>query len=228
MKNTITLIAVFLLIGTINIFGQQPVEYSSAVPLNPGNSSYYLTKDSYEQVVSFYERIYGRPDHVSTQEGPDRNATFFYKEITFEPLGIHISEMQGNSRAVVRVFSELKGLIVRNALDQSQYNEIENIYMHLKDHYYANDSDEAIFDKYYKVLGEGGIGAVDKEETMKKAQELMMSGKMTEGLELLEKMKESMIDGVSFSGSPEAINSWVECLEEMDEKKYPVLIKIDR
>lgn len=228
MKKTTFLFTVFIAAITTNGLAQQPVEYPGAVPEYPENTSYYLTKDSYEKVRAFYVNTYGAPDYEKTETNSKRTATFYYKETFVESMGILLNEKRGNNRTVVQVFSELKGLIVREILTQARYDEIEKKYMHLKDYYYVDGEDEAIYKEYHKMLGAGGTEAMNNEETMAKAQELIMAGKIQEGTALLERMRDSMIDNIEYAGSEKAVDSWIECLEELSAIKYPVLIRIDR
>jgi len=65
------------------------------------------------------------------------------------------------------------------------------------------------------------------EEITKQAQQLLMQGKMQEGRELLERLQNTMTGHLEFSGSTEVVDDWIECLEEMDACKFPVLIRID-
>ncbi len=101
------------------------------------------------------------------------------------------------------------------------------MYRHLQD-YYIDGEDEAIYDKYHKMLGAGGTEALNTEETMAKAQELIMAGKIQEGTALLESMRDGMVANMEYAGSEKAIDSWINCLGEMNAVKYPVRIRIDR
>ncbi|MFW6277067.1 MAG: hypothetical protein ACOC1J_00240 [Prolixibacteraceae bacterium] len=80
----------------------------------------------------------------------------------------------------------------------------------------------------HKMPGAGGTEAMDKEETMAKAQELIMAGKIQEGTALLENLRDGMTESIEYAGSEKAVDSWIECLEEMNAVKYPVRISIDR
>lgn len=228
MKKSTFLSIVFSTLTAVYASGQQPVEYPGAVAQFPESRNYYLTKDSYEKVKAFYVNTYGAPDHESAENETKRAATFFYEETIFEPRGIHLAEKKGNSRAVVHVFSELKGLIVRDILTQTRYDEIEGKYRHLQDYYYVRGEDEATYKKYHKMLGAGGTEALDKEETMAKAQKLIMAGKVQEGTALLENLRDGMTASMEYADSEKAIDSWIDCLEELDAAKYPVRIGIDR
>lgn len=228
MKKSTLLPIIFSTIITAYAQGQQPVEYPGTVAKNPGYTSYYLTKDSYEKVKAFYVNTYGAPDYENTETNSKRTATFFYKETIIEPMGVHLNEKKGNNRTVVRVFSELKGLIIREILTQARYNEIEEKYMHLKDYYYVRGEDEIIYEKYHQMLGAGGTEALNKEETMAKAQELIMAGKIQEGTALLESFRDGMIENMEYANSEKAIDSWIDCLEELNTAKYQVSITIDR
>jgi hypothetical protein len=227
MKKSTFLTIVFSTLTAVYAAGQQPVEYPGAVAQIQESRDYYLTKDSYDDVKAFYVNKYGASHHESNADGTKRAATFFYEKTNFEPRGIHLSERNGNSRAVVRVFSELKGLIVRDILTQTKYDEIEKKYRHLQNYYYVQGEDEAIYKEYHKILGAGGTEALDKEETMAKAQELIMAGKIQEGTALLENLRDGMTDSMEYAGSEKAVDSWIDCLEEFNAVKYPVQIRID-
>lgn len=125
----------------------------------------------------------------------------------------------------------------REILSEARYQEIEGKYRHLKDYFYTYEDyangrtirqDKAIFQKYHKILALGGTEAVDKEEIMAQAQELMMSGRIEEGTILIEQMNNSMVASMEYACSPEVVDSWIECLEEMDACKFAVIIRIDR
>lgn len=228
MKNPLLLLFVFLIAGPAHILCQEPVEYPGALNLSPEKNTQYLTRDSYEKVREFYVGIYDAPHHENKQGEAGKYATFFYEETRYEPRGIHVNDRRGNSKAVENVFSELDDLLAMNILDQERYDEIENKYIYLEDYYYRGNEDEDVFNKYYKDLGLGGTEAVDQEKIMAEVQKLMMEGKIQEATALMEDMKESMVSSMEYAGSPEAIDSWIECLEEIGSLKYPVMIRIDR
>lgn len=228
MKKSLLLLSVFLIAGPAHILCQEPVEYPGAVNINPVNNNRYLTHDSYEKVREFYVGVYGAPHHENTQGETGKTATFFYEETNYEPRGIHLNDRRGNSKAVKNVFSELEDLVAMNILDQERYDEIEKKYIYLEDYYYRGNEDEDVFNKYYKDLGLGGTEAADQDKIMAEVQKLMMEGKIQEATTMMEDMKESMVSSMEYAGSPEAIDSWIECLEEIDRLKYPVMIRIDR
>jgi len=101
-------------------------------------------------------------------------------------------------------------------------------YRHLQNYYYVQGEDEAIYKEYHKILGAGGTEAMNKEETMAKAQELIMAGKVQEGTALLENLRDGMTDSMEYAGSEKAVDSWIDCLEEINAVKYTVQIRIDR
>jgi hypothetical protein len=228
MKKPTLLLIIFSALTAVYANAQQPVEYSGAEAQFPESRNYFLTKDSYEKVKAFYVNKYGNPDHESNKDETERSATFFYEETIFEPRGIHLSEKMGNSRSVVHVFSELKGLIVREVLTRTRYDEIEKKYRHLQNYYYVRGEDETIYKKYYKMLGASGTEAMNTEETLAKAQKLIMAGKIEEGKALLEGMRDGMTVNMEYAGSEKAIDSWIDCLEKLEAAKYPVQIRIDR
>jgi len=236
MKKGTFLLAVFFLTSTPAILSQKPVIYPGAMAQRPG-SNYFLTTDSYEKVRAFYAGIYGEPDHET-----EKTATFFYEETIFEPAGIHLYSKSPGSKGATRVFTALCRLKERGqaegkeVLSRQRYDEIVRNYEHLKDHYYLYKEDErgkfvpedeTIYLKYNRKLDASAIENMNVEEITQKAQQLLMQGKMQEGRELLEQRQNSMSGHLEFSGSTEAVDEWIECLEEMDACKFPVLIRID-
>ncbi len=228
MKKSLLLLAVFIIAGPAHVFCQEPVDYPGAVKKMPGSNQVYLTRDSYEKVKEFYVGVYGAPDYENKQDESQKYATFFWEETIYEPRAVKINDRKGNSKAVKDVFSKLKGLIQMNILDESRYDEIEKKYIHLKDYYYLQGEDENVYKKYNKKLGAGGTEAVNNDEIMAEAQKLIMAGKVQEATAMMEDMKKSMTDSMDHAGSPEAIDSWIECLEEISQLKYPVMINIQR
>lgn len=236
MKKGTFLLAVFFLAATPSVFGQEPVLYPGALVQRPG-FNYYVTTDSYEKVRAFYAGIYGEPNHQT-----EKTATFFYEETIFEPAGIHLYSKSPGSKGATRVFTALCRLKERGkaegkeVLSRQRYDEIVRKYEHLKNHYYlyAEDErgnflpeDEIIYLKYNRKLDAGAIEDMNVEEITQKAQQLLMQGKIEEGREMLERLQSSMTGHLEFSGSTEVVDEWIECLEEIDACKFPIIIRID-
>lgn len=219
------------------VCSEGPVVFPGSIAERPG-SNRYLTADNYGQVREYYMGIYGSPHHEGKQ-----NATFFYEETIFEPRGVHLNHLRADSKGADRVFAQLKRLVLmsetegKEILSEARYKEIEHQYRPLKDYYYAYEEDEsgryvpmdeAIFRKYHKTLGLGGMEAFDKEEIMAEAQELIMSGKVEEGTALLEQMRNQVVEDIEYASSPEAVDLWIKCLEEINACKFGVMVRIDR
>lgn len=124
----------------------------------------------------------------------------------------------------------------KEILSRQRYDETIRNYEYLEDHYflYTEDErgnfvpeDEFIYRKYNKKLDAGAIEDMNVEEITQKAQQLLMQGKIEEGREMLERLQSSMTGHLEFSGSAEVVDEWLECLDEMDACKFPVLIRID-
>lgn len=228
MRKPLLLLTVFIIAAQANVFCQEPVEYPGAVMRIPGNNRQYLSHDSYEKIKEFYVGVYGEPDNVNKQDLAERYATFFWEETIYEPRAVHVLHRQGDSKAVKNVFSKLKGLIEMDILDENRYYEIEKKYIHLVNYYYLLDKDEDVYKKYNKKLGAGGTEAVNNKEIMAEAQKLLMAGKVQEGMAMMEDMKKEITDSIEHAKSPAAIDSWIECLEEISLLKYPIMIMIGR
>ncbi len=61
---------------------------------------------------------------------------------------------------------------------------------------------------------------------MEKAQELVMQGKTEEGTELLRKASENMQKGLEMGTSADAVDIWIECLDELASVAYPIEIRL--
>ncbi len=236
MRNYLLLL-IFIIASPASVCSQKPATYPGSIEERPG-SNRYLTKDSYEKVKEYYVRIYGDPDYET-----EHNATFFYEDVIHEPRGIHINDGNPDSKGVKQVLSQLKLLVERGDLEgrvilsEARYKEIENEYRHLQDYFYAYEEDasgryiredEAIFKKYNKKSGHGGTEAHNNEELMKQAQDLIMAGKIEEGTALMKQIKNTMAKDMEHAGSPGAVDSWINCLEEINACKYGVTIRLDR
>jgi hypothetical protein len=237
MKKSNLFLPCFVVLFTSHAICQEPVVYPDAIPKRTGSNTEYLTMEPFNKVRAYYVNFYGSPDYEETHKESGANAQFLYEDTIFEPRGIYLTEKSGNARAVNRVFSELKGLMARGVLEEAEYNVIEKKYIHLKDYYYLHtpdergkliSADEAIYGKYFRKLGAGGTEAHNIHETMAEAQALIMSGKIEEGKALMENMKKLMIGGIEHARSPQAVESWIECLEEINACKFPVKININR
>lgn len=233
MKKQALIIAIFALF-TASVFGLQPIEYPGALPLTDG-SNHYITNDSYDKVFNFYTEVYGNPDNEGLTTDSKR-AAFFVSDKNWreqhswklDPPGVQISELQGNSQAVSRVFWALEGLIERDLLTKKKYDEIEGRYIGLKYHYYKPGEDQAIQKRYEQKLLEGGDPVAIQEQTMARMQELVMAGRFQEATALAEKMKDGILENVEMANSEKAVDEWVKCLEEIKAISHPVLITISQ
>jgi len=231
MKKTTLIFAVLAAISA-NLISQQVVVYPGAVA-QTDETTFYLSKDAYDKVFDFYAGTYGNPDNQSITDDSKRSAFFVsdknWKEQQswkLDPPGVLITELQGNSKAVARVFWALDGLIERGFLTKERYDEIESQYIGLKDHYFKPGEDQAIQKKYEQKLLEGGDPVAIQEQVMARVQELIMSGNFQEATAMAEKMKDEIMENLEMANSEQAVDEWIKCLEEIKAISYPVIISI--
>ena len=236
MKKAHIILLFFPVVFIVTTHGQErPTIFPGAVPQWESNEDYFLTNEDYESVISYYTKEKGAPRHEDDSGEKGRSAWFLYIEMLPDDGGLYVSEKKGNSRGAERVFSQLQSLVVRGHASQEQVNEIEQKYGYLKQYYFVyrkNERgkdvpyDEIIFSKHDKKLGLGGTEVVDMDEVMQKAQQLMSEGKTQEGLALIKQANEDIISGMNTANSAEAVDLWIECLEEIAANAYPVQLAI--
>lgn len=225
---------------------QTPTVYPGAVPMTQGDenknitrdeyaSFRYLTRDDYSKVRVYYANENKEP---LFEQNSERGKTAFFSYIRRMPddAGVSVLEKQGRSRIPSRVFSNLHGLTVQGVLSKEKAVDIENMYNYLESCYFVQHEespgdlsgmDEIIFRKYEEKLGLGGSGSVSQQEAMEKAQELISSGRVKEGVELLESFQEQQISRLETATGSEAADIWIECLEEIASHAYTIAININ-
>ncbi|TVR74270.1 MAG: hypothetical protein EA408_03125 [Marinilabiliales bacterium] len=197
--------------------------------------SVYYTKDSYQDVRSYYVSEIGEP-RMEEDDGDRGKSSFFsYQRRMPEDIGVRISGRQGRSRVPSRIFNSLNGLAVQGVIPESRVNEIREKYSYLERCYFVSEKDESgklvaadelIYKRYEEKIGAGGVESESSEEVMERAQQLMAQGRMQEATELLKKMQEGQLAGAELATSPRAAEMWVECLEELAASAYDVSITI--
>ncbi|MFP4367320.1 MAG: hypothetical protein ACLFQA_09530 [Bacteroidales bacterium] len=224
-----------------------PTVYPGAVPMTTGDehrnmnreeyaSFRYLSRDDFSKVCAYYANENKEPFSEQNDGVRGRSAFFSYIRRMPDDSGVAVHEMQGRSGIPSRIFSNLQGLTVQGALDKETVVEIEKKYNYLKSCYFVLHEenpgsfagmDEIIFRKYEEKLGLGGSESLSQQDLMKKAQELISSGRVQEGVELLESFQKQQISRLETSISSEAADIWIECLEEIASHAYTVIININ-
>ncbi len=78
-----------------------------------------------------------------------------------------------------------------------------------------------------KYLHKTGLGEFESmDEIMERAKELMMQGRTQEGAELMRKASENMQKGLEKGTSADAVDIWIECLDELASVAYPIEIRL--
>jgi hypothetical protein len=209
-----------------------PTVFPGAIRMYPENDKQFLTMAGFSVVRSYYAGEKNNPGTVEHHEGNGKTAFIVYVRQLPDDLGVHIYEKQGNCRTVNHIISRMQYLVVKGVLTEAEKDGIAAKYKYLEKYYFMHVEDEGgkivpeneiIFRKYDRKLGAGGTGTMDNE-AMINAQKLINSGRMQEGVELMKQAREEMISGIQVAGSRQAVELWIECLEEIASRAFPVRI----
>ncbi len=223
-----------------------PTMYPGAVPLtaedenrNRTREGYatfsYLTRDNYSNVRSYYVNENAEPRYEQDEGDGSKSAFFSYLRRMPEDVGVTVSKRQGRSRVPSRIFSKLEGLVFHGIITKDRLSELERKYSYLEGFYFVNKKDEsgkvmsvdeAIYNKYEKKIASGGSEDIDQEAMMEKAAQLINSGRIQEGAELMKRAVNQQLVGAELALSPEVVDIWIECLDEIASNAYTILIHI--
>ncbi len=232
MRKTLLILIAFNYLSLVKSDCQEPSVYPGAAKQYLEGNHTFLTRDSYEKVKDYYQKEIGKNARDDTR-GPGLSCSFVYVPRKPDPDAVFITWHRGRSLATNSVFSELGKLIYGGVLSQDRYDEIHDQYGYLSRCYYVQvkdengeitTRDEMIYQKYLHKTGLGQFESMD--EVMKKAQELIMQGRTQEGTELLKKATENMQKGLEKGTSADAVDIWIECLEELASVAYPIEIRL--
>jgi hypothetical protein len=232
MRKILLTLIVFNFLSPFKSDCQEPSVYPGAAKKFLEGKYTFLTRDSYEKVKDYYQKEIGRNPREDTR-GPGLSCSFVYVPRMPDPDAVFITLHRGRSRATNSVFSELGKLIYGGVLSQVRYDEIHDQYGYLSRCYYVQvkdengentTRDEMIYQKYLHKTGLGQFESID--EVMEKAQQLMMQGRTQEGTELLRKATENMQKGLDKGTSADAVDIWIECLDELASGAYPIEIHL--
>ncbi|TCO10733.1 hypothetical protein EV194_101365 [Natronoflexus pectinivorans] len=231
----IKLTVLFLAIVTTASSQKQPSTYPGSVFKYPNQKNTLLSMDSYEKVKSFYADEVGPP---RTEEGNPSSgyfAFFLYQKSLPDDLGVSVSSGRGRSNVIGDIFSRLKGFEVQGIITNNQLIEIERKYRYLRNCYFVYIEDEKgvltsedrlIFRKYENTTGLGWSEPENQNEIMQQIEALMSAGRISEGMELAQKMKDDIEKGIELRSSNEAVKMWTNCLDEISAKAYRTMIII--
>jgi hypothetical protein len=220
--------------------------YKPIAPLYPGSvqtgssEGYFLSKDSYEKVKTFYLKDKGQPKSEITGEAKDKHAFYVYytspecpKMGSFD-LGVNISTNSGNERAIEYVFERFQEGVFKQMITQREYDDIVKKYGYLKNLYYQydanvrNTSAMAIYKKYDKMIKDNIEGqGQNLEEMSMQVQRLMAEGKMQEVAELMKQMQSATGALATDMTSGDEYELWKKCIEEIEKNAYTTQIRID-
>lgn len=195
----------------------------------------YLTRDDFSKVRAYYVNENAEPRSQQDEGDTGKSAFFSYVRRMPDDVGVTVSERQGRSRVLSRILSKLEGLVLHGRITNDRVNEVKQKYSYLKDCYFVekeDDSgeimsiDEVIYNKYEKKIAYGGNEEIDQDEMIEKATELINSGKVQEGAELMKMAMDQQLAGAELALSPEVVDIWIECLEELASNAYTTLIHI--
>ncbi|MFO7876880.1 MAG: hypothetical protein R6U55_09910 [Desulfovermiculus sp.] len=229
MNKIIWVVSVCLAVFTAQIYAQKPAVYPGAVPAHPERTDQFLVRDSYESVKDYYLNKEGIPREENiTEETGQKSIFFVFIDRMPDPAGVSVEKMKGASRWVKMIFGKLEKCVEQDFLSEEDLQEIKDQYGDLQNYYYLTTEDgrvdEVIYKKYRAMISSGGNAA----DLATKAQELMMAGKIDEAKKLLEQAESSAMKSMNLANSPEVVDEWIKCLEEIadsEEYTYPVSIR---
>lgn len=242
MKKIFVITTVFLI--SIISYGQST--YRPIGPVYPGSvqlgssEGYFLSKNNYEIVKTFYVNDNGQPKSEAIGEANDKQAFFVYyttpecpKMGSFD-YGITIRTNSGNERAIEYIFEKFHEGVLKQLVTQKEYDDIVNNHKYLKKMYYQydanirNSSAMAIYRKYDKMIKDNIEGqGQNLEEMSMKAQRLMAEGKMQELAELMKQMQNATGAMAADMTSGDEYELWKKCLEEIQNIAYKTQIYIE-
>jgi hypothetical protein len=240
MRTTHVILCLFLAMICTQALSQRtsayPSIYPGAVRQFESNQHELLSKDSYEKVRAFYAREKGGPTTERNVGEKGKSAWFKYMDYLPDDLGLNLLyATTQRSNALNNVFRRLEEFVQRDVIDRAKFDEIKKQYEYLHHYFYVQSAledgrkrfmDEIIYRKYSDKMSGEGLQQKTMEEYMAEIQQLMMEGKMQEGRELAEKMRDVQMDGLEKMSGPEGVEVWVECLKEIEKNAYPVKIQI--
>jgi hypothetical protein len=225
---------------------QSPTLYPGSVPMtaedenrNHTREQYasfrYLTREGYEKVRTYYVKENREPRSESI-DGESRTAFFSYLRRMPDDAGVYVAKMGGRSRVPNRIFTTLGNLGAAGIIPPERAEEVENKYGYLAGCYFTMGKDErenvltmdeVIYRKYEGKMGmASSVETMNQQQVMEKVQELMNSGRMQEGMELMKKFTEQQIAETQVAISPQVVDIWIECLEEIAANAYTVMIHV--
>ena len=240
MRTTHVIFFLFLALICTNALSQKTSAYPSIYPGSvrkyETNRHVFLSKDSYEKVRAFYVREKGSPNSENKVGEKGINAWFKYMDYLPDDLGLSLQYATiPRSNAVNNVFRNLEGFVMRDVITREKMDEIKKKYEYLHHSFYVQGElddgrkmlmDEIIYRKYNDKMDGESMQKKTMEEYMAEIQELMMAGRMQEGRELAEKIRDVQMEGMDKITGPEGVEIWVDCLKEIAENAYTVQISI--
>jgi hypothetical protein len=246
-KNRISITLLLAALFTGALCQQAPTIYPGAVPLTAADetsnltraqyaSFRYVTRDNFEKVRAYYTKENREPRSEKT-DGLSRTAFFSYLRRMPDDAGVTVVEAGGSSRVPVRIFNKLENMAAAGIITRESADEVKKKYGYLANCYFTQGMDdrenvlamdEVIYRKYEGKMGMGSsVQPLSQEQMLEKAQELINSGRMQEGMELMKKFTEQQIALTQVALSPGVVDIWIECLEEMASHAYTIMIHVD-
>ncbi len=213
-----------------------PEIYPGAVPQFEGSATHFVSKDSFDQVLSFYVRKRGAPTSEQDLGNQGKTAWFKYVDQLPDPGGLTIAHATKQNRSVSEALRNLENVMTyQKAITKEEFDAIKTRFDHLRGAYFIQNSldngrtffkDEIIYRRCHDRMTGGSMDPAEMERMVMQANELMMSGRTQEGLDLIEEIRRAATANIQgITGRPGA-DMWIKCLEEMEENAYSVAIRI--
>ena len=241
---------VFLIIFSTGVCYSQT--HNFVAPLYPGaiqSGSHYpgefLSKDSFEEVKSYYTNDHGAPQTDEPRGRVGKYAFFRYTpmragRLDFE-MGATIETERNRNSIANRVLEKFEGAANAGFIDRSEYNRIYKKYKHLKYSFYPLVLDpstgervakeEVIYKKYEDKEKDDFViteeEAVDHQAVF---QQMMNEGRVQEAAEYMARVsQQAHEESTTYARDVQdgkTLELWKDCLRELDQNAYKVMIKI--
>lgn len=247
MGNKLFFFVLFFCLAPVSAFAQSLVGpvYPESVRFSPDKPGYFLSKDSYDQVKSFYAKDSGGTTREREVDG-FRTVFFEYMSVLevqkYDPVGsaIGVQIFEGPfhpSSPVDETLGNLKGLNMQGSLSEAEYKRLVQEYKPVVWWFFPLSEkpdgngkywplDEVIFEQCETGSAENTMQQ-DAEAMGKRVEELMAQGKHQEAMQLMQQLGQSVHQYTETNiRGPGAVEKWTTCLRELKKNGYRTRIEI--
>jgi len=212
--------------------------YPDAVPYSSEQPEYFLSKDPYEKVKTYYKEDSRGVVKERTLDGA-RVAWIEYMSVTEvqkydsigSALGVEVFEQPSRQSKAADVLGMLKGMMMNGMLSKAEYDRLVKEYKPVCQWFFPwSDEDGQPLDvsiyEDYEHRPEDRALKQDTDAMAIRIQELMKQGKQQEAMQVMQQMAHSVEEHHAEHGTGQAgVERWKECLAELKRNGYLTRIR---